>query len=281
MKIYLIAAALFGAAASLHAATIPLNSTMDGSGYMAEDIVTGGFSRINLGDGKIGTAGFILNPASPNYPNSGDRDGHYNWNGSDNPALISSPVPLGSGWDLFPRETNFTIGTLTYNDAGFTGIGIEVFSITSLDLSAFWTSDPNRTNSTPGNLPTVISDISDHAIGLWLFGGAGGISFGALDAADTVTFTNGALTSIDLQVTTAFSANAFASSLVWDGTFSISGADLSYQIHDSASTFIGPSTFVADLKGTVNAVVPEPSSLALLALAGAALGCRRFRRPAR
>lgn len=247
--------------------SVSLGATMNGNSYFSEDLITVGYSRINLGNGSLGSANAL----------TGDRDGHYLLpGGGHTPATDPNPQPVGSGWDMFPRETQFSIGSLIFDNAGFTGIGTEVFSITSLDLSAFWKADPNRTNTSQGP-PTVVSDISDYAIGLWFFNGPGQITFGALDASDTVTFTDGVLTSINLQITTAFSVQGFGTPAVWDGTFSVTGANLSYQINDSAATFMGNSTFVADLTGTVNSVIPEPSALALLGLAGLITANRRFR----
>lgn len=250
MKTNLVLSAILAGGMSVtHAATVSLASTMNGSSYMSEDTVTGGFSRINMGNGSLGSAG----------ANTGDADGHYLLSNFNNP----SASPLGTSIDTFPREANFQVGNITYNEAGLTGIGVETVAITTIDLAAFWTSDPNRTSNTAGSTPTVISDISDHALGLWLFNGPGAITFGSLDASDTITFTNGVLTSINLQLATTFSASAFGMDLAWNGTFSIDGADLSYQIDDVESTFVGESRFVANLTGRVNSVIPEPSSLAL------------------
>lgn len=245
---------------SLQAATIQLASTMNGNSYISEDAATGAFARINAGDGSLGSVG----------ANTGDADGLYpiaNVGNSDPGALLGTPV------DLFPRETNFQVGSLTYNEAGLTGVGVEVRTILTLDLSAFWSPDPNRTNGTAGSAPTVISDISDRAIGLWLFDAPGSITFGALDATDTVTFTDGVLTSIDLDITTTFALEPFGMPLSFDGTFSITGASLSYRINDTAASFFGTHNLVANLTGTVNAV-PEPSSAALLALGLSALMMR-------
>ncbi len=280
--------------------TISLATTMDGNSLISEYQATGGFSRINLGDGKIGTAGYIGNPENPNYPNSGDRDGHYR---NERPVgesgfytleemkSISAPLAIGSGWDLFPREQNFLVGGITFDMGGLDQTLSGTTQITGLNMSEFWKPDPNRVSGVPGNGPTVISDISDQAIGLWFFDGSGGIGFGGLDATDTVTFNNGLLTSIDLNVTTTFSVSAPflpGSDTVWDGIFSISGNQFAYQINQTqAIPFYGDSTFIADLTGTVNAVgdyqlsaVPEPSSFALLSLAcgGATWYRRRFRK---
>lgn len=278
--------ALLGAVSvTARAASLSLASTMNGDSYIAESQATGGFSRINLGDGTIGDAGYISNPSNPNYANSGDRDGHYLWNGADNPATIASPTATGSGWDLFPRETAFQVGSLSYDEGLVSSTGVSVVPISSIDLSAFWASDPNRTNGTPGSGPTVVSDISDRAIGLWFFDGPGGIGFGALDAGDTLTFTDGALTSINLSLPASFSISAFGMDVTFNGTFSVTGSSIAYLIDDTqALPFFGPTRFLADITGTVNALapVPEPASAALIAggLMLGAVAARRRRRAA-
>ena len=175
-----LAAGFLSLSALSHAGTIPLASTMNGSSYMAEDLMTGGFSRINAGTGA-----------------SGDRDGHYRWNGSSDPASITiqsttpsaDGYPLGSGWDLFPNEASFVFGSITYDDSYIVG-GSGTAPITAINLGNFWASGSSTT------------DISDTALDLWLFGGPVQFAFGSLDANDTVTFTNGVLTSINLSLTT-------------------------------------------------------------------------------
>ena len=237
---------------------------MDATSFMSENAATGAFARINLGDGSLGSVG----------ANTGDADGTYNI------ANIGNPDPgslFGSPTELFPRETNFNVGSLTYDENDISGIGVETTAITSLDLGEFWTADPERTAAGP-SAPTVVSDISDFAIGIWFFNGPGGISFGGLDAFDTVTFTDGVLTSIDLNITTAFTIDVFGSALSYDGIFSITGSDISYQINDTESTFIGDSTFVADVSGTVNAVVPEPTAGILFGASLTAIALFRRRR---
>ncbi len=164
------------------------------------------------------------------------------------------------------------VGDLTYNDSTMTGVGVEIFSIDSIDLSGFWASDPSRTSTEPTDA-TVESDISDYAIGLWLFNYPGSITFGALDAGDTVTFTDGVLTSIDLSISTTFNVDTSAFlgfPLNFDGSFNIAGNGISYEIDDSLATpgqFWGDSIDMqADIFGTVNAVaVPEPHTYALIA----------------
>ncbi|MEM7393695.1 MAG: hypothetical protein AAF492_15225, partial [Verrucomicrobiota bacterium] len=134
-------------------------------------------------------------------------------------------------------------------------------SVTGVDLSAFWSPDPKRTDPSLPNNPTVLSDVSDWAIGQWFFNLPGGISFGSPGASDTVTFVDGVLASIDLSIPTTFTIDAtgfFGVVLNYSGTLSVSGAALTYAIDDSE--FLGPfgeSTLVAALSGDVKAVVPD------------------------
>lgn len=228
----LLAAGFLSVSTFSHAGTIPLTSTMNGSSYMAEDMISGGFSRINLGTGA-----------------SGDRDGHYAWDGVSDPATISSPTSIGSGWDLFPNETSFVIGSITYDGTGLVG-GSGTVPITAVNLGNFWASGSSTT------------DISDTALDLWFFGGPVGFSFGALSSDDTVTFTNGVLTAINLTLDTSFSGSVFGNTPEWFGDFSITGSSLSYYIEDEEDfyyddlqlIYAGTSTLLVNLGGTVNAV---------------------------
>lgn len=232
---------------------INLAGQADPTSFMAEYDITGVQAQINFGDGT-----------------AGDADGLYN--------VADLSQSFGSA-DVFPRESNFSIGSLSYNDGAITGSGVETSAVTGLDLSGFWTADPNRDGSGGA---TVTSDISDHALGLWFFNAPGSIGFGALDAADTVTFTDGVLTSIDLSVSASFIVDyTFAgSSTSYDGSFSISGADFAFQIDETelnVPTSIGSSPqsrFVADVSGTINAV-PEPASALIVLGGGMGLLARR------
>ena len=211
---------------------VPLASTMNEEGFISDRDITGGISRISLGDGS-----------------ASDLDGVYNVN--DETQLF------GSGINLYPNEGNFTVGSLTYDETDLTGSGTEVISIATLNLASLAASD----------IPA--------AARLGWFNAPTDFVFGTLDAADTVTFTNGVLSGINLGVTASFVLTTQQGSLSWDGSFGINGNAISLQINDT-NTLPNPfnptgppiedAPIVADFVGTVNAV-PEPSSALLAGLA--------------
>ncbi|RYD44554.1 MAG: PEP-CTERM sorting domain-containing protein [Verrucomicrobiaceae bacterium] len=262
MKSTLTLLALLGTI-PLQAATISLASQMNGNSFIHENMYTGGFSRINLGNGTPGSVG----------ANTGDRDGHYLATAGYTAGTSPNPTPVGTGWDLFPREENFLVGNITFDESLIPASGTTTVPITAIDLGEFWKSDPNRTNGSYTATPTILSDISDRALGLWFFGGPGGITFGALEASDTVTFVDGQLTSINLNITTTFSA----SGRNWIGTFGIDGNNIAYSIDAT----VGGSRLIADISGTVNSVgtyaVPEPSTVLLSSLLAGSFLLRRRR----
>ncbi|MEM7392784.1 MAG: hypothetical protein AAF492_10585, partial [Verrucomicrobiota bacterium] len=222
-------------------------STMDPRSFLSEDTITGGFGMVGLGDGTLGGTGLA---------HVGDADAIYDLD----QIASNNPTQLGSDIDLFPRETQFQIGSLHYDDSGFTGSGLEVFAVTNIDLSGFWTADPNRLDNTPPSNPGVISDISDWAIGQWFFNNPGGIQFGALAPGGTVTLNDGVLTSIEVDLPTTFVIDASGSFGVignYDGMFSISGASISWNINETEDLGVfGMSTFVAAMTGVVHAASP-------------------------
>ncbi|MEM6639391.1 MAG: VPLPA-CTERM sorting domain-containing protein [Pseudomonadota bacterium] len=254
----LCALALSATGGAQAATTISLASIMDADSFISESAFSGAYAQISQGDGSLGSVGAL----------TGDNDGLYNLNdfGQPNPQMFG-------GVDLFPREQNFQVGSVTYDETQITGVGVETVQISSIDLSELYTPDPERTNPSPGTAPSVISDISDLAIGTWFFNAAGGISFGDLDANDTLTFTDGVLTSIDLEITTVFSVQSF-DLIEFEGVFRISGNEIGYLIND----FQFGSTLEANITGIVSAVVPVPPALLLFPSALAAFGALRRRR---
>ncbi|MEM1210174.1 MAG: PEP-CTERM sorting domain-containing protein [Planctomycetota bacterium] len=249
---------------------ISLASTMDGESFISEDAATGGFGQINRGDGTLG---------GTTSQTDGDIDAWYLLSDFNNP----NASPAGSQIDMFPREADFIVGDIAFDQSSVTGSGVETVQITGIDLSEFWSSDPNRVNSVGGSPATLITDISDRALGLVWFDLQGSLTFGGLDAGDTVTFTDGLLTSIDLDITAQFNIDTSGFGgpglTAWDGSFSIVGDQISYQILDTENLGFFASTIEADITGTVNSVgtylIPEPASLALLA---AGLGACLIRR---
>ncbi|MEM9825857.1 MAG: PEP-CTERM sorting domain-containing protein [Planctomycetota bacterium] len=222
---------------------------MNGNSFIAEYDITGVQSQINFGDGS-----------------AGDGDGFYN--------VANLSQQFGTS-DFFPNEIDFGIGTLTYDDTGLIGVGTEIATITAFNPDLFWAQ---------GSTTTDLNDAQ--GFDLWVFGANSSVDFGGLDAGDTVTLTNGVLTSIDLATTASISLDhAGRAPGVHSGTFEIIGNQLSFQIDDTAidvNTLFGTaptSRLVADFTGTVNAVsaIPEPSSFALIGLAGAGIAWRRRR----
>ena len=219
--------------------TVPLASTMDSDSFMSDSQVTGSIARIGLGDGS-----------------ANDVDGGYN--------IANENQLFGSGFNLFPTETNFIVGSLSYDNSVLTGVGTEIIGVSSIDLNSL--SD---------------TDISSSAREAWFGGLPSSFSFGALDVNDTLTFLDGSLLSINVSLDAAFQILDGASNqLSFNGIFTIDGAELSMQIQDVQNFNTGffgvvPTTVTVDMKGLVNAI-PEPST-ALLGLLGSLLILRRRR----
>jgi hypothetical protein len=217
---------------------LSLASTMNPNGSLTDFGITGVRSQINFGSGA-----------------AGDADGFYN--------AANTSQQFGSA-DMFPNETNFAVGTLSYSNAALTNVGVEVAPITILNPNLFWAAGSSTT------------DINDaNGLDLWFFGNNSSIVFGGLDASDQVTLTNGIVTGINLTTTATINADfGTATPFPFNGTFSIIGNQFSFQIDQtvaSVPTAFGnfPTQFVADLRGTVNAVsaIPEPASGVLASIA--------------
>ncbi|MEM9480530.1 MAG: PEP-CTERM sorting domain-containing protein [Verrucomicrobiota bacterium] len=233
-----------------HAANISLASTMDPSSWFTDTTLSAAFAQISQGNGLPGDADGFYNFADPNF---------------------AFGTPFGSGSDIFPNEGDFSIGSFEIDGAGVSGSGIETVSILSLDID--FSSDIS------------FSDLSS------LFGPVSStltLSFGALDASDTATFTDGLLTSVDFSVDATLNVNnAFLGSVDLDGTFSASGDSIALFINEVVTGLPTPplisdqTEFTADLDGTILSVgtftIPEPST-SLLALATVGFAAVRRRR---
>lgn len=243
-------------AAPATAATISLQSVIDPLSRLSETQFTGSFAEIGR------------NP-----------EGLYN---------LANPSQQFGTADLF-NETQTAngielgIGSIDFDDAAATGVGVETFAITAFNP-----------------LFTVGADLVGQGFFLWFFDGANtSVTYGGIDANDTVTFTDGVLTGIDLTTDVTFNIdygfiatsgpNPFGNDADGVGTFAISGSSLAIDVLDTdvVSTFFGtgPTTFIADIDGTVLAVssaaapVPEPTTLVMLGMGGlgAVLTVRRKR----
>jgi len=220
-------------------------------------------------DGTVGSNDFIRFINEPTATNSypfdfaeavisrgtgaaGDVDGWY-----DQAGVL---IPF-QDQDVFPNETSFTIGTITFADVS-----------------------PTFTGTTP------ITGFTD---AIFDFGGAGprdiesayitNITMNAPNAADGTTadfveFINGDLADIQLSLNgfiflnPGFGTEAFLFDLVVDGN------DVSLTANATSPDLGGSfgNTLVVDIQGVNNVTfVPEPSSALLLALGGSLLFFRR------
>jgi hypothetical protein len=189
--------------------------------------------------------------------------GTYGFASSTNPADPRTTIPTvtyNPNADFFPNNENFQLGHLTYDSAGLTGVGTEIRPVTGLSLDLF------------PNIPRFSYTTS------------------ASNISGAVTFTNGLLTSInvssDVSITYAATQPGLYSflanqTLTEPGGFQINGNQLSLFIDDEfpSSNPMFPWRAQFDVFGTVNAVVPEPSSLLLLSVGPVVVFIRRRRHP--
>ncbi len=206
---------------------VPLASTMTSTSRIAEFNITTSLAEIGFGDGS-----------------AGDGDGLYDVN--------DPSVQLGGDVDVFPREEQFVVGEIAYVADEATGCGIETLGIETLDLMDLW------------NDTGAVTDISSAGLDLWFFGAPLSLTFGALDESDTVTFTDGALSSIDLQVEMVLTIDyTFAGNpTTYTGELRIEGNRVSLLMDDTqleVPTALGIqplSRMVFALTGQVDAVNP-------------------------
>ncbi|MEM1034284.1 MAG: hypothetical protein AAGN82_28360 [Myxococcota bacterium] len=185
--------------------TISLASTMSGTGKFVEYDITGSLAQIDFGNGQAGDADGLYNPM--------------------NPAMM-----FGSGLDLFPNETAFQVGSVAYDPNLVCTTGTQTVPIDTLDLTGLWQAS------------SATTDINDVALGLWFFApNTVSLSFGALDASDTITFVDGSPTSIDVSVVAMavidYSSGQHAPA-THTGQFSVAGDTLSLNIDETVTVTV-------------------------------------------
>jgi len=219
-------------AALSHDGAVPLAATVAATSQVAEYNLTESFAAIEKGDGT-----------------PGDGDGLFNVNDPD--QRFGSPV------DVFPREGAFVVGELSFDAGQLTGCDTESTAITALDLGELWAAGEDD------------ADISASALALWLFEAPYSLAFGALDESDTVTFTDGVLTSIDLEVTFTFTVDftfGAGSATSYVGTLAVQGATLALSIDDTqtdvetAQGTVPESRVVFDITGSLSEVTASLGS---------------------
>lgn len=240
--------AMFAGAALLPgvalAQTVSLSGPADADSRITEIGAFSAFAQIDFGDGM-----------------PGDADGAY--------SIIDDSL-FGTGVDVFPNETAFSVGSVSYDDGILNGSGPETLPVTAIDLSSF------VGNSGSG------ADISNLDL---LFTPGNIISFGGLDASDTISFEDGVPTSIDLEID--FFLTLFfdfsGTPTTYEGSFSISGDQFLLSMNSEETNIVSPfapggiipsSTVIFDVRGRVSAV-PAPGAMALFGCGAFAAARRR------
>ncbi|MEM1025408.1 MAG: hypothetical protein AAGD10_12075 [Myxococcota bacterium] len=207
--------------------TISLASEMEAMSRIAEFNLTGAQAQIGFGDGGMG-----------------DRDGV---NDVNDPS-----IEFGSGLDIFPRETSFLVGSLSFDGDEATGCGLEVLPIDAYDLSEFFSDGEAE------------RDLSDEALGNWLSSEEFRIEFGPVDEADVVSFMDGDLVGIDLEISVEVIADfsqGTGDPARYSGSLSVVGNQFSVSIDDTQNDIdtiggVFPSSrLVFDLQGVVQSVM--------------------------
>jgi len=251
-------------AGTAHAASISLSGT-DGSGYLAwtakswltppttsypyywdENLVHSG------GTGAYRTIAANPLSASSIYPMENETDSNGNLHVVENKTVTDADFNI------------FNLGTIDYDDSGLTSTGVEVIGVSALTLTL--SSDEFDSWSSPHN-DAAAPSIGNYAFGYELtasgFTGTG------------LTFTNGVLTSIDLQadmnVEARFTDGGFLNFVLSPGynqlaSFNISGNQIWYDFDQNGpiqASALGPidARMIINRGGTLDTVVPVPAAV--------------------
>ncbi len=161
-------------------------------------------------------------------------------------------VELGGGGDAFPNEPVFSPNySVTWDDTGITGIGLESAPVLSLNL-----------------------DFADD-INIW----ADTWSVGSLDGGSSVTLLDGFVIGVDGGADITTMINIGGTNYAYDGGIDFSGNSWSLYIDDTEFVIAAASDWrnVWDLHGTF-AAIPEPSSVLFVGVVMGVPAVRRRRR---
>ncbi|MEM6314519.1 MAG: hypothetical protein AAF743_10550, partial [Planctomycetota bacterium] len=155
-------------------------------------------------------------------------------------SLPSIGGAFGSGVDVFPRDNAFDLGSLSYDDAGLTGVGVEAAPITgySVEFDLNIADDDALANNANDNrgYGTTISNLQG-----------------------TVEFTDSVLTSIDLTAAITFTYRVGTSLFIpYDGTFSVQGDRFDLLVDDTEFAAGQNRRYVWEATGVVDQVVQAP-----------------------
>lgn len=147
---------------------------------------------------------------------------------------------FGSGVDVFPRDNAFDLGSLSYNDAGLTGAGVEIAPITgyAVDFDVNIADDDSVANNANDNrgYETTISNLQG-----------------------TIEFTDSVITSIDLTAAITFTYRVGTSLFIpYDGTFAIQGDRFSLLVDDTEFAAGENRRYAWEATGTIDQVVEAP-----------------------
>jgi|GEM_PF-1216252 len=154
---------------------------------------------------------------------------------------------------LHPSPGNFNLGDITYDSSLLTGFGTETLAISDFSLSV----DRDDFDFNVLNTDTTPGTWVGFPYYYWGLDNAYTLTVDNLTGAG-LSFDEGVLVSMDFMgdaKVTAFGQD-------WEGTFTASGLDVTYDVNDANSiSGFGDLNIIMDRSGTV---IPEPNSLLLL-----------------